>query len=181
MANSGAVDVAVTGIVAYAPTSADAPTSALSPLGEDWRDVGYISEDGVTEARERSTTNIIAWQNAEVVRTVTTESSMTISFTMIETNENSLALYYGTDVESDGSIEINPAQSGGRRSFVVDYVDGDKVVRLYIPEGELTETGEQALTSGGAVGYEVTITGYPSAAGFTAKKWYSALDESEAS
>jgi len=180
MANSGAVDVAVTGIVAYAPTTEPAPTDAVTPLTVNWRDVGYISEDGVTEARERSTTNILAWQNAEVVRTVTTESSMTVSFTMIETNENSLALYYGKDVATDGSIEINPAESGGRRSFVVDYIDGEKVVRLYIPEGELTETGEQSLTSGGAVAYEVTITGYPSAAGYTAKKWYSALDESGA-
>jgi hypothetical protein len=175
MADSSLVDVAVTGIVAYAETSEPAPVDADTPLSENWRDVGYISEDGITEARERSTTNIIAWQNAEVVRTVTTESSMTVSFTMIETNPNSLALYYGAEVAPDGSIEINPANSGGRRSFVIDYIDGDKVVRLYIPEGELTETGEQTLTSGGAVGYEVTITGYPSTLGYTAKKWYSAL------
>src|SRR5690606_29807824 len=123
------------------------------------------------------TNNIIAWQNAEVVRVVTTESSLTVSFTMIESNPNSLELYYGSAVNTtDGSIEINPGESGGRRSFVVDYVDGDKLVRLYIPEGELTETGESVLSSGEAVGYEVTITGYPSAdAGFSAKKWYSDL------
>lgn len=174
--DSSKVNVAITGMVAYAPVGTPAPTSASDDLDAAFVDVGYISEDGVTEARERSTENIIAWQNADVVRTVTTEANITVSFTMIETNPNSLELYYGSPVAVDGSVEIVPSQSGGRRSFVVDYADGDKLVRMYIPEGELTETGEQTLASGEAVGYEVTITGYPSTDGYSAKKWFSDLD-----
>lgn len=174
--NSANVDVAVTGVVAYAPTTTSAPTDADTPLDAEWRDVGYISEDGIVEARERSTENIIAWQNADVVRTVTTEASITVQFTMIETNPNSVELFYGAPINTvDGSVEINPANSGGRRSVVIDYVDGSKRVRMYLPEAEVTEIGETTLASGSAVGYDVTITGYPGPDGFSAKKWFSAL------
>lgn len=177
--DSANVRVAVTGAVSYAPTGTAAPTDAEAALNVAYRDVGYISEDGVVEARERSTNNIIAWQNADTVRTVVTEANMTIAFTMIESNPNSIELYYGAAVEGDGSVEIVPSASGGRRSFVVDYIDGDEFVRLYVPEGELSETGEQTLVAGDAVGYEVTIAAYPSTLGYSGKKWFSGLaDES---
>jgi hypothetical protein len=177
--DSSLVDVAVTGTVSYAPTSAAAPTNSTTALDAAFDDVGYISEDGVVETRDRSTNNIIAWQNADVVRTVTTESSITVQFTMIETNRNSLELFYGTAVTGVaplGAINITPSDSGGRKSIVVDYVDGTKFVRLYLPEAEVTEVGELTLASGDPVGYEVTITGYPVAAGYSAQKFWSELE-----
>lgn len=181
--DSANVRVAVTGAVSYAPTSIAAPTDSLTALPAEWRDVGYISEDGVVETRDRSTDTIIAWQNADTVRTVVTEASMTVQFTMIETNPNSIELFYGRPVfTSDGSVEINPADSGGRRSMVVDYADGDDMVRLYLPEAELTDIGDHTLASGEAAGYDVTLTAYPSAnlldtngKPLAGKKWFSSL------
>jgi len=175
--DSSNVDVAVTGAVSYGPTATTAPIDADTPLAIGFRDVGYISADGVVEARDRSTSNIVAWQNSDVVRTVVTESSITVSFTMIESNPNSVELFYGAPVDTvDGSVDIVPAATGGRKSIVVDYVDGDKFVRLYIPQGEVTEVGETTIAGGDAVGYEVTITGYPDTTlGMSAKKFYSAL------
>lgn len=176
--DSSKVDVAVTGAISFAPAGTEGPISAESSLDPAFKDVGYISEDGVTEAPTRSVENLKAWQNAEVVRTVITESALTVSFTMIETNPNSIELFYGAPVDADGSVEIRPGETAGRISVVVDYADGEKLVRLYIPEAEVTELGETTLASGSAVGYNVTITGYPSAEhGFTAKKWFSALAE----
>lgn len=179
MADSGLVRVAITGAVSFAPVGTTAPTDASTPLDpEDWRDVGYLSEDGVVEARERSSENIIAWQNASVVRTVTTEATITVNFTMIESNPNSLALFYGEEVSGvDGSVEITPANSGGRRAVVIDYADGESLIRLYLPEAEVTEVGEANHTSNAAIGYEVTLTGYPGPDGWSAKKWFSDLVE----
>lgn len=175
--NSAAVDVGVSGAFSFAATTAAAPidaTTALPPA--DWQDVGYISDDGVTETRDRSTDTITAWQNADQVRTVVTESSITVQFVGIESNANMIALYYGAEVDTtDGSVEIVPSNSGGRRSCVLDYVDGDKAVRLYLPEAEISEVGDLTVASGEPVGYDVTIVGYPSSVGYSAKKWYSAL------
>ena len=181
MANVSAnVRVAVTGAFAFAETDTAAPTDASTALPVDWKTVGYIGEDGVTETRDRSTTAIIAWQNSDNVRTVTTESSIQLQFVGIETNANMIGLYYGAEVATDGSVEIVPSSTGGRRAAVLDYVDGADMVRMYLPEAELLETGDQVMASGEPVGYDVTIVGYPGPDGWSAKKWFSALDTSGA-
>jgi len=170
------VRVSVTGAVSVANTGTTAPTSASVALAAGFVDLGYVSEDGVTESRERSTNQIKAWQNAATVREVITDASLRYTFTLIETTEASLELYYGGTVDTtDGSIDINAAATGGRRSFVIDVVDGDQVIRTYIPEGEVTEVGEQVYQSGEPIGYEVTITAYD-VNGVAATKFYSALD-----
>lgn len=176
--DSSKVDVAVTGTVSYAPVATAAPTDAVAALDPAYKDVGYISDDGVTETIDQSNTNITAWQGATVVRTVVTESSITVTCTMIETNDNSVSLYYADTVDtSDGSVEIDPSETGGRRRFVFDYVDGGKLSRLFLPQGEVTSRGDVQWASGNAVGYQVTVTGYPDATlGYSAKKWFSALD-----
>lgn len=181
--NANQVDVAVTGAVAFGETSAEAPTDAETALPSgDWRDVGYISSDGVVEARDRSTNNIVSWQNSDIVRVVTTEASVTVEFTMIQTNADSLALFYGAEVDpTDGSIEVVPRESGGRRAIVVDYVDGDKLARLYLPNAEVTAVDGPTLAAGDAIGYGVTLTGYPETVGgstYSMKKWFSNLVES---
>lgn len=174
--NSGNVRVAVTGAVYQAATSATAPTSPTSTL-TGFTDLGYVSEDGITEARERGSEDLKAWQNGDVVRTIVTEGKITFAFTLIETTTDSVELYYGGTVTPDtgyGSIPIVPTATGGRFSFVIDVVDGAELIRTYVPSGEVTEVGEQVYASGEPIGYEITITGYPSG-GFSAKKFYSAL------
>lgn len=175
--DSSQVRVAVTGAVKYAAVGVTVPADADTPLTTGWTDVGYLTEDGVVETRPRSTTNLVAWQNADVVRTVVTESSITVGFTMAQTSKATLELYYGATFDPvTGSIEIVPGETGGRRALVVDFADGADLVRLFLPQCEALEVGEQTLASGEVVGYEVTMTGYPdSTLGYSAKKWYSAL------
>lgn len=171
------VAVAVTGAVSYAPSGTAAPTDAVAALNVAYKDVGYISSDGVVETRDRSTQTIVAWQNSEVVRSVVTESSISVQFVMIETNKSSVELFYGATVSAvDGSVEIKPGATGGRRSIVVDYVDGADMVRLYLPSAEVQDIGDQTLTSGDAVMFDVTVVAYPGPNGYSAKKWYTKLD-----
>lgn len=159
--DSSNVRVAVTGAVRVGATTATPPTDAeTTPDGFD--DLGYVSEDGVTETRERSTDQLRAWQNADVLREVVTEASMTYTLALVETKPETVELYYGTDVDPlDGSVAIVPARTGGRKSFIIDVIDGNDLIRVYIPSGEVTEVGDQVYASGEAIGYEVTITAYP--------------------
>lgn len=182
--DSANVRVAVTGVVSVGPTTATAPADADSPL-TGFDDLGYVHEDGVTETRERSTEQLRAWQNAEIVREVVTEASVTYTFRLVETKKETVELYYGSTVDpSDGSIAVIPSRTGGRKSFVIDVIDGTDYIRTYIAEGEVTEVGEQVYASGEPIGYEVTITAYPSSKILTAdgqpaavKKFYSSLVE----
>lgn len=175
--NSANVRVAVTGAVYVGPTATPAPTGATTAVGVGFTDLGYLSEDGVTESRERSTNEIRAWQKASLVREVVTESSMSYSFTLIETNEETVGLYYGTTVDSvTGAVQIDPSATGGRKSYVIDIEDGDSDMRVYIKDAEVSEVGETQYSNGEAIGYEITLRAYPDANGVCAQKYYSDLE-----
>lgn len=171
------VRVAVTGAVYVAPTTATAPVDAdTAPAGVDWKDLGYVHEDGVTEGRDRSTEQMRAWQNAALVRETVTEADMSYQFRLVETKKETVELYYGGTVNTvNGSIEIDPAKTGGRKSFIIDVIDGSDFIRAYIPSGEITEVGEQVYSNGEPIGYEVTIKAYKSGA-YSTKKFYSSLE-----
>lgn len=169
------VNVGTTGAIYVGPTSSTAPTSATGTL-TGFTDLGYISADGVTETRDRSTNQIRAWQNSDLVREVVTEATATFQAVLLETSAATLAAYYGGTV-TDGVIEVSPAATGGRKSFVIDLIDGADAIRTYIPAGEILSVGEQAYVNGEAVGYDVTITAYATSGGYSFIKFYSSLAE----
>ena len=176
MTDSTKVRVAVTGEVSVAPTGTAAPTDADTALPAAFKALGFVSEDGVTETRDRSTNDIKAWQNAATVRTVVTDATLTYQMTLIETNADTVELFYGTTVDGvEGSFAIIPASTGGRKSFVIDVVDGDELIRTYVPSGEVTEVGDRVYASGEPIGYDVTITAYPDNTGKAAEVFTTAL------
>ena len=166
----GVVSVGVFGV-------AVAPTTAVSVLGVTWKDLGYVSEDGVEETTEQNTTPLRAWQNQKVVRTLIEEGSIQYALTLIQTSADTVALYYGGTVdEATGSIVINPSQARPTIAMVIDVIDGDRVVRAYAPEAQVVEVGSQVYQNGEAIGYEVTIeASYNETLGGSVKKWYSEL------
>lgn len=175
MADSTNVRVAVSGAWYVGPTTTAAPTTAVSALAAGFDDLGYVSSDGITITRDRSTNALRAWQNSDLIRESVTEAGMTFSGMLMETTPETLELFYGSAVAANGSIEIKPGETGGRKSFVIDVVDGDETIRYYIPSGEVLSVGEQVLANGEAVGYNITITAYASDAGYTVKKWVDSL------
>jgi hypothetical protein len=174
--DSSNVRVAVTGAVYKGVTGTTAPTSASSSLNAAFKDLGYVSEDGVTETRDRSTNQIKGWQNADLVREVVTDASYALTFTLIETKKETVETFYGATADgSDGSVDIVPSATGGRAVWVVDVIDGGELIRIHMASAEVTEVGDQVYQSGEAIGYQVTVKGY-AVNGVTATKFYSALE-----
>lgn len=157
-ASADNVLVGITGAVYVGATSATAPTSSTSAL-TGFSDLGYVSNDGVTITPDKSSNAIRAWQNADLVREVVTESTLTYSFMLLETTTDSIEAYFGSTLV-DGKMEVNPSNTGGQKSFVIDIVDGSKVVRHYIPTGEIMKVEAQTVKNGEAVGFGVTVTAY---------------------
>jgi hypothetical protein len=172
--DSDNVRVAVTGAVYVGPTSATAPSSSASTL-TGFTDLGYVSADGITETIDKTTSQIRAWQGGALVREVVSEGTYSVTLTFIETNQEVLELYFGSEI-TGGELDGDPTNSGGRKSFVMDVVDGSIVERTYIPAGEITAVGERTLASGEAIGYNVTITAYADTSNVTFKKWFSELE-----
>lgn len=152
------VVVGITGKVYVGATTATSPTSTTSTL-TGFNELGYVTADGVEFATDKTTNQIRAWQNADLVREVITESTVTYTFSLLETNEDVIETYFGSTMV-DGKIELNPSNTGGRKSFVIDVVDGDKAIRHYIPTGEILSVEAQTIQNGEAVTYGVTVTAY---------------------
>lgn len=176
--SSDNVRVAVTGKVYVGPTTADAPTSSASVLDTDFVELGYIGESGVTESRSRSTSDIKAWQNGDVVRTVVSEGKITYKFVLIETTKTGMETFYGATTAgatpTDGRLDVVPTATGGRKSFLFDIEDGAEDLRAYVKQGEVTEVGDVVYQSGQPIGREVTVTAYP-VNGVAVQIWSTAL------
>src|SRR5699024_10668637 len=128
--NSSNVRVGVTGAISVGDDTATAPTDAETSLGSGWSDLGYCGEDGVTETRERSTENIKGWQYGDVLRVVITEASISLTTVLVETKKETVETFYGGTVDStDGSIVVVPSNTGGRKKYNLDVVDGDHYIR----------------------------------------------------
>lgn len=159
---SSAVRVGVSGEVSVGLTSATAPASAAAVL-TGFDGLGYVSEDGVTETLDRTIDDIKAWQNAATVRSVVSDASVSYQFTLIETTVNVIETALGVTVTqsaTEGTYTIVAGSTGGRKSFVVDVIDGATLKRIYIAEGEITELGDTVYASGEAIGYDVTLKAY---------------------
>jgi len=163
--NSAAVRIGITGELYVAPVGSSAPASATSSLDAAFVGLGYVSEDGVTESYDDTVEDIVAWQNATVVRSNTTQSTATLSMTLIETKGAVLELYHkGSSVEAVGAgqwrLDVKAPQPD-ERAFVLDVIEGAKHVRIWVPRGEVRERGQIVYANGGPIGYEVTIVCYP--------------------
>ena len=169
VANAENVRVAVTGAIYKAPLGTAAPTTSSSALDAAFEDMGYVSEDGITESWDDSVDNIVAWQNAVTVRSATTESTGSLEFKLIETKAVVLEAYYrGSTVTDEGGgefkMEVKPLTSD-RSAWVLDTLDGDKVTRHYVGNGEIVERGEVMYQNGEPIGYECTLRVYPDSDG----------------
>lgn len=164
------VRVGVTGTVKMAATGTALPTTIPASLNSGFNDVGYISEDGVVTATSTDVTDIKAWQNGETVRKIQTSHDFTVQFAMIETNERSLELYYGAyshNFGADGSVQVRASQ-GYRGCFVIDVVDDEDLIRIVLPDAQVTEREDVSYVNGEAISYGVTLTCYPDVSGVKA-------------
>lgn len=178
------VRVAVTGAV-YADTTAaaDAPTGSGGVLDTDFKDLGYVSEDGVTLTLPGAGDSeaIHAWQNGATVRTVRTPSddNPQLSFTLIETKLEVVQFVFGVTVTagaSDGTFEIDVTDTRTPSAVVLDVIDGSEIIRIYAPRAAVAEIEEISLTHTGAIGYGVTLDlERDPTAGYNFKTWMTAL------
>lgn len=179
--NSENVLVALTGAVGVGPLGTTMPTDTAASWNAAIIDLGYLSEDGVTETPEDETTEIPAWQNGDIVRSLITRSSIRFGFTMIETTKAGVELHHGGDVTGWHASGRGPASIAiagtptDRFAFLFDMVDGDDDVRIAVPNGSIVERGEIVYKNDEPVGYPVVIQANPGPGGIRAIKYFSNL------
>lgn len=164
-----------TGGVFVAPVDATIPTNGTAELDTAFANLGYISEDGLTNTSEVDSEEIKAW-GGDTVLTVQTSRSETFTFTLIESlNNDVLKQVYGQTNVSDGVVKHNGLERA-RQAFVFEILlTGNKVKRIVVPSGQITEVGDITYKDGEVIGYEVTLSAYPDDKGNTAYEYIAAI------
>lgn len=159
----------VTGAVYRAPKGTTLPTDATTALGAAFEDMGYISEDGITNSNTPDVEKIKAW-GGQVVLVVTNEKSDSFKITFLEAlNANVLETVYGSAnvTEGTGTISVVAnAKELGEYVYAIDMLmKGGALKRIVIPCGSLSELGDIVYKDNEAVGYEVTLECLPDSSG----------------
>lgn len=163
---NGFVGAPVSGGIYAGETDATLPANASDSItGGDLDKLGFLSDDGYSLTRDRSTDDIRRW-GGQIFRSVQTEFSETLTFTFLEGDKlEVLKEVFGPnnvtgDAESGISIKHNE-ETLPSRAFVFDMKDGDKRRRLVVPNGQITETEDVTYSHSDVVRYGVTVTCYP--------------------
>lgn len=154
------VRIAASGMVYHAPLATALPTDTTTALNVAFVHVGYISDDGVTGEPDESTADIRAW-GGDLVRRIISEYGETYQFTMLETNANSIAAYFGNGT----AAAWEGKQSEIRKSWAFHITDGVAIRRIVLPDASVTDRGQITYATTDAISYPVTVSTFPNAAG----------------
>lgn len=151
------------GAVFRAPLGTPLPTSAKDELNEAFKDLGYISTNGVVNSNSPEVENFLAW-GGDVVFTDQKSKTDTFKMTLIEAlNIEVLKTVYGDnnvtgDLKTGISIKANndPQEAS---CYVIDTIQrGNVLQRLVLPNASVTAVGDITYADGTLLGYETTLT-----------------------
>ena len=174
MANSTLVAAGkpkVSGAIWSAPLGTTLPTDATTALNAAFKDLGYVSDDGLTNELTTDTEEIKAW-GGDTVLTAQTGTSDTFKYKLIEAlNIEVLKEVYGasnvTGTLATGiKISVNSKEKIDH-VIVIETVVRDKFKRIVLPIAKIKEMAEITYVDGEPVGYEVTVQALPDSNGNT--------------
>ncbi len=154
------------GAIHWAPLGTSLPTSATEALNAAFAELGYVSEDGLTNNNSPESDTVKAW-GGDTVLNLQTDRPDTFALTLLESlNEDVLKTIYGTsNVTKDGSGNIAvkaTAEEMTSGCWVFDMIlKGGRAKRIVVPNGTISELGEITYKDDEAVGYNITITDVP--------------------
>ena len=162
----------VGGAISTAPVGTAVPTDATTELDKALINLGYISEDGLTNENTRESENIKAW-GGDVVASLQSEKEDKFTYTLIEiSNINVLKEVFGQGnvtgtLETGITVKVNAAELEERLIVIDMILNGGVLKRIVIPKGKIVELGETVYKDDEVAGYEVTVQALPDSEGNT--------------
>lgn len=159
----------VGGAIHWAPLGTTLPTdatTAIASVSNAYVDLGYVSEDGLTNNNSPESDTVKAW-GGDTVLNLQTDRPDTFALTLIEAlNSDVLKAVYGPSnvtIDGSGNYEIKAtSQDMPSGVWVFDMIlKGGRAKRIVVPNGTISELGEITYKDDEAVGYNITITDVP--------------------
>lgn len=163
-----------TGAVAVAPLNTAAPTDARTALPSAWQSGGYIDENGIALSISKSFTAIKDWAMSNV-RKALTDYDGTISLSFLQVDQfaaerilgaanvtaTAASQTAGKTVKMGVGPNVAPAES-----WCFSMKDENRRIRVYIPNGQITEiSGDVSFTPGAANVWPCTLSTYDDGTG----------------
>jgi len=154
------------GAIHWAPLGTSLPTSATEALNAAFAELGYVSEDGLTNNNSPESDTVKAW-GGDTVLNLQTDRPDTFALTLLESlNTDVLKTIYGASnvtVDGSGNITVKAtAEEMTSGCWVFDMIlKGGRAKRIVVPNGTISELGEITYKDDEAVGYNITITDVP--------------------
>ena len=145
-------DQSTTGAVYVAAVGTTAPTDAKTALSGSWTDGGYVDENGISITVNRSTTPIRDWSKA-AVRNILSEFDGSIAVNFLQVDEFSAQRVFGSSNVTKTAAtttkgELIKVSIGAQlppvEAWCFNMKDGDARIRVYIPNGQITDVAEMA-------------------------------------
>lgn len=168
---------AVGGSVYRAPIGTTVPKDATTELDPAFKCLGYISEDGITNATEKESEEVKAWGGDTVLRPQTGYAD-SFSMTFIEALNTEVLKTVRGDANVTGTLETGVTVKANSSEdtphvYVIEQVfNGNVAARTVIPNATVTEIGEVTYVDGEPVGYETTLGCMPDENGNTHYEYY---------
>lgn len=154
------------GAIWRAPLGSTLPTSESATLDVAFKCLGYVSEDGLTNANSPSSEEFKAW-GGDVVATSQTEKPDTFQFKLIEIlNVDALKAVYGDanvtgTLETGITIRANSSEPAASAYVIdMDLTNGVKK-RIVVPNAKLQSLGDVVYKDNEIAGYDMTIMAMP--------------------
>lgn len=161
------------GAIWRAPKGTTLPTDPISKLDEAFKNLGFISEDGVTNSMNISNEATKAW-GGDIVLNSQSDKSDTWKMKLLESlNEDVLKTIFGNDnVTKDQESGVLSVAANSdemeESSYVIDMIlKGEKLKRVVIPSAKITSLADVSYKTNLPVAYEITLGLIPDANGNT--------------
>ncbi|MEV4037728.1 phage tail protein [Streptomyces umbrinus] len=165
-------------LVYMAAINTAAPTTAFADPATPWHNLGWVTTEGGLFKVEEESKDVDAAGSLEPIRTLMTKSTKSLQVTFLEgLNPLVRSLYDNVPVTSlqptDGvaSYDLPDKPNDIRYAFLFDTMDGDKRIRLYMPNGKVTERGDEQPQTADVMPVQMTFKFYKGATGAAVKRY----------